>query len=159
MWGLNRGDRKKLSLFRRMRLKLAPYGNSFQTKAVPTSLFFSISMSNFNEFEFITRLNSALDRARQILANTTNIDCVANVPHTYESKFDLAEFITNSALTTLLNIFESMELHTAHLAQLKGWSKDNNIMLNFKSEESCQFLRKVSRDIESTDTKSVRGVC
>ncbi len=111
-------------------------------------------MQRFDEAQFKARVNAALGRVRTILDNTKTPQYPADVPHDYEDKYLLAEFLTNNTIASLLTSLDSLGLNEKNLVQLKEWSKNRSVTLRLKAEERCRFLRKVVRDVAS-DTKSV----
>ncbi len=111
-------------------------------------------MDRFNEAQFRARVDAALNRVRTILENNRTPQYPADVPHEYEDKYQLAEFLTNNTIGALLVSLENVGLNEKGLVQLKEWAKNRSVTLRLKAEEKCKFLRKVVREVQS-DTKSV----
>ncbi len=73
------------------------------------------------------------------------------VPHKYDDKYALAEFVTNCALAAQFNVLELLGLSDAGIKRLKEWSKQRTVTLRFTAEERCTYLREETRKVESGD--------
>lgn len=58
------------------------------------------------------------------------------VPHKYDDKYFLAEFLTNTALAAEMNCLESLGLGLTGLKALKEWSKQRAITIRFDATET-----------------------
>lgn len=90
-----------------------------------------------------------------MLDNTKNPTYPADVPHQYDDKYLLSEFLCNTALAAQLNCLEQLGLDGKKLKQLKDWSASRSVTLRVKAEEKCVFLRETTRE-EEDPTKYVR---
>ncbi len=89
-------------------------------------------MKRFDESQFRAQVDKALEKVRTILDNTRNPQLPSDVPHLYEDKYLLAEFLTNITITAQLTTLETMGLTEAQLNQLKEWSKTRSVSLRFQ---------------------------
>jgi hypothetical protein len=113
-----------------------------------------MSVSSFSEHEFRRRVDAALERVRTILETTRHPQYAADVPHEYEDKYLLAEFVVNTSISAILNVLSSLGVSDKQLAQLHEWSRTRSVTVRLKAQENCKFLRKVEREVKS-DTKYV----
>jgi hypothetical protein len=111
-------------------------------------------MRSFDEGLFRSRVNTALERVRTILDNTRTPQYAADVSHEYSDKFLLAEYLANSAISGHLNCLHAIGVNEKLLAEMKIWAKTRSVTLRLKVEETCKFLRKTVREVES-ETKHV----
>jgi hypothetical protein len=111
-------------------------------------------MEAFDESRFRAKVQQAIGRLKTVMENHRTPALPSEIPHNYEDKYLLAESLTNSAVLAILGCLDSLGLHRSQLEKVKEQQKNRSITLRFKSEESCQFLRKNVRDVES-GTKSV----
>ena len=80
-----------------------------------------------------------------------------DVPHEYNDKYVLAEFLTSTCLAAEINALEYLGLSADHLQQLREWSAEKAVTLRFSTEERCAFDRKETRKVES-DTERVTSL-
>ena len=92
---------------------------------------------------------------KTVLANNKNPTYPSDVPHVYDDKFLLAEFVTNGALAAELNALELLGLNAGSLNKLQSWAQKRSVTLRFRATEQCSFLREVTREEEDA-TKHVR---
>lgn len=116
---------------------------------------------SYEESRFQRQVDSALDKARTLLANTRQPNYPDQVFHKYEDKYVLVDLLTNTALAAEVNCLELIGVSTKHLQTLREWAKDRSVTLRLKAEERCSFDREKERKIESpeyvTETKGVFG--
>jgi hypothetical protein len=118
-------------------------------------LFLFFSFFFLFSFFFFFFLFSLPARSKTVLANNKNPTYPSDVPHVYDDKYLLAEFLTNTALAAELNTLELLGLNAKGLKQLKEWSDKRSITFRFKAEEYCDFIKEVTRE-EEDPTKYVR---
>lgn len=106
-------------------------------------------MESYDEARFRQGVDAAMKSVRTILDNTKNPRYPADVPHRYEDKFVLAEFLARTATAALLQCLGGVGLSSEGLAQLIGWAKTHAVTLRFQARESCLFLREETRQVES----------
>jgi hypothetical protein len=95
------------------------------------------------------RLEGAESRVRQILDATKDPKIASGVDHTYEDKYLLSEFLSNTAVASWLAVLGELGLGPEQLATLKGWSATRTVTLRFRAEETCSFARKETRKEEA----------
>eukprot|EP00026_Physarum_polycephalum_P002207 Phypoly_transcript_02212.p1 GENE.Phypoly_transcript_02212~~Phypoly_transcript_02212.p1 ORF type:complete len:944 (+),score=196.07 Phypoly_transcript_02212:68-2899(+) len=115
-------------------------------------------MDTFNENVFRTRVDKALGKVKTILDNTRNPQYPTDVHHEYEDKYVLSEFLATSAIATFLNSLEFLGLTGKNWEQVKEWSKQKNVTLRLRADESCKFLKKVVRTEESDKNVTKAGI-
>lgn len=119
-------------------------------------------MDSYQESEFKSRVAAALRRIRTVLDNTRNPKFAADVPHQYDDKYLLAEFLTRVAVAAALQSLEGVGLSAQKLAQLREWARTRSVTLRLAAQEDCRFLREETRKVESateivTETKGFLG--
>lgn len=106
-------------------------------------------MDSYQESEFRARVDAALRRIRTVLDNTRNPQYPADVPHKYDDKYLLAEFLTRISVAAVLQSLDSIGLTPQKLAQLREWARVRSVTLRFTAQEDCKFLREEVRKVES----------
>ncbi len=119
-------------------------------------------MESYNEIEFRRRVDAALVRVRKVLENTRNPQYAADVPHTYDDKFALVEFMGRTAVAALLQCLETIGLTPKDLETLRAWASTRAVTLRLTAQEDCKFLREETRKVESatehvTETRGFLG--
>eukprot|EP01122_Echinamoeba_exundans_P013036 TRINITY_DN5621_c0_g6_i1.p1 TRINITY_DN5621_c0_g6~~TRINITY_DN5621_c0_g6_i1.p1 ORF type:complete len:1099 (+),score=366.81 TRINITY_DN5621_c0_g6_i1:411-3707(+) len=107
-------------------------------------------MEEFSEWQFQELVDLALAKVRTILHTTRSPAVAADVPHKYDDKYGLAEFLTNTSLAAFINAFEVLGLTEEKLRQLLEWSKKRSVTIRFKADEKCTFDREEKRKVESS---------
>lgn len=107
-------------------------------------------LGNFNEHIFRRKISSALATVSRVLENTRSPRLAADhEDHSYDDKFGLAEFITNSALAASLNAFDRLGMDESKLGELKNAVDQNkSVTLRFSSTETCEFIEEKETEIE-----------
>jgi len=112
--------------------------------------------------EFESKLQKALQRVRLVLDETKQPQLAAEVHHTYQDKYLLVEYLTNSAAASQLNCLAALGLSPGQFSTLQQWAKNSSVSLQFRSEERCTFVREVTRQEENAtqhvEELSVGGV-
>lgn len=119
-------------------------------------------MQSYDEHEFRTRVDAALKRIRTVLENTRNPQYPADVPHRYEDKYLLAEFVARVSTASALQCLEVVGMSAEQLAQLREWATTRSVTIRLTAQEDCRFLREESRKVESahenvTETRGLLG--
>lgn len=116
--------------------------------------------TSFDQPDFTTRIDAALKRIRTVLDNTRHPQYPADVPHRYDDKYLLAEFVTRVAAAATLQCLEVLGLTAAQVAELREWAKTRAVTLRLTAQEDCRFLREVTRKVESPEERvtEVRGI-
>src|SRR5579871_1117882 len=109
---------------------------------------------------FDQKIAAALERIRTILDNTRSPQRAADVPHQYDDKYLLAEFVTKLTVASLFQCFEVVGLTPEALAQLTEWAKRRSVTLRLSAEETCKCIREERRKVESAEetVTEVRGL-
>lgn len=106
-------------------------------------------MNRYEEHEFLGRMGAALTRVRAILDRTRDPRSPADVPHSYDDKYVLAEFLGRASVASLMLALETLGLDEAGLATLRGWAATRSVTLRLRAQEECSFVREVTRKVES----------
>lgn len=116
--------------------------------------------SYYVEDEFKYRLDSAMKRIRLLLDNTRNPRLPADVPHQYEDKYRLAEWVASVSVASWIQCLEVIGMSADQLTQLREWAKTRAVSLRFAAQEDCRFVREETRKVESADERvtEVRGL-
>src|SRR5690242_19034680 len=120
-------------------------------------------LNRFDEHRFRQQVDAALQRIRTVLETTRAPQYPAEVPHRYDDKYGLAEFLTNTSIAAQLNCLDLLGANDKYLRTLKQWVAQNrSVTLRLKSEERCHFDRETTRKVESasqyvTEYKSSSG--
>lgn len=108
-------------------------------------------METYDESAFEVKVDAALKRIRTILDNTRNPRYPADVPHRYDDKYHLAEFLTRASVASVLQCLGNIGLSAEGLAQLREWAKTRAVTLRLRAQEDCKFLREQTRKVESAE--------
>lgn len=118
-------------------------------------------MNAYAEQEFRAKIDAALQTVRKVLDNTRSPETPADVPHKYDDKYFLAEFVTHLAMASALQCVEILGLSAEALASMTEWAKTRTVSLRLSAQESCRYLREETRQVESpehvTETKGFFG--
>ena len=112
-------------------------------------------MNHFDEQQFRQRLDAALRTIRSILDNGRNPAHPAEVPHRYEDKYLLAEFLGRTATAAALQGLGAIGLSSEGLAQIAVWAQTRSVTLRLRAQESCTFAREEKREVESSQRQVV----
>ncbi|MFO0547088.1 MAG: hypothetical protein U0271_01805 [Polyangiaceae bacterium] len=106
-------------------------------------------MHTYSEMDFRRRLEAALSKVRTILDTTRHPTAPSSVPHRYDDKYLLAEFLTRGAIASLVHCLYTLGLTPEGLATLKEWSADRTITLRLRAQEKCDFVKEETRSVDS----------
>ncbi|MDB4928492.1 MAG: symbB, partial [Myxococcaceae bacterium] len=106
-------------------------------------------MHSYEEAEFSRKMEAALSRVRTILDRTRDPSSPAEVPHSYDDKFVLADFLGRASVASLLLALETVGLDEAGAATLRAWAATRSVTLRLGAHEECTFLREVTRKVEA----------
>ncbi|MBL9103130.1 MAG: hypothetical protein JNL82_19445 [Myxococcales bacterium] len=106
-------------------------------------------MDNFQEYEFRSRVDAALQRIRTVLDNTRNPQYPADVPHKYDDKYLLAEFLTRVSIAAILQALATVGFTGQKLAQAREWARTRSVTLRLNAQEDCKYLREETRKVQS----------
>ena len=103
-----------------------------------------------DESKFRAQVSSALARAKLVLSKEKRPRSAADVDHVYNDKYLLAEFLTNTAAASFLNILESLGLSKEDEGRLAQWASSRSVSLRFSAEERCVADGSQTREVESS---------
>lgn len=106
-------------------------------------------MQSYDESRFTSAVNSALSVVSTVLHNARHPTLPAGVSHHYDDKYALVDLLANTALASHINNLEFLGLTQESLAKIKQWSLDRSVTLRLKAEHKCEFVKEVSRKVES----------
>ena len=111
----------------------------------------SSSFSSFSEDRFRCRVQSALTSVSTILSTTRSPTFPASVPHSYQDKYALSEWLTRITIGSFFSILESLGVNEEAMNTMNQWVNEEkrSVTLRFSSCSRCSFDRKERRRIRS----------
>ena len=107
-------------------------------------------MDSYNEAEFLAKVDAALQRVRMLLDTARNSPQLpSEVPHAYDDKYRLAEFLTRASAAGLLQCLRNLGLASDDLPRLRDWAATRTVTLRLRATEECTYLREETRKVES----------
>lgn len=106
-------------------------------------------MESFSEGEFRRRVQDALGDGRILLENARAQHYLADEGHNWNDGFLLAQSLVNVGIRSFLKTLEKLGLSKDHLIAIFRWQETRTVSLRFKAEETCEFLRKTEREVQS----------
>lgn len=109
-----------------------------------------------------------------VLDNTRQPRLAEDEVHTYDDKYALAEFLTNTSIASQMNALERLGLDPEKIMIVMGWvhphssssTRSHSVTLRFIAEDTCQFMMEqevdmnmgitVSHEIEKTTTMKMQ---
>ena len=105
------------------------------------------------------KVSAALNAASDVLTSNKEPVMLGDVPHDYEDKFEMAEFIVKSAREATLSIFKTIGVTEDQMKIANEWSANDRVTIEFKSEEFCDLNKQTEREESSpTDEVSAAGI-
>jgi len=95
------------------------------------------------------QIAKALQSVERILANNRVPQIASDVSHTYDDKFLLAEFLTNTSIAAQLNALEALGLNSKALQTMLEWVQSRSVTIRLVANEQCSFVRETTRQQES----------
>lgn len=94
---------------------------------------YSSPTDRFNETEFRRSVDQALVQCRRLLSTARHPVRASEVDHQYTDKYALAEFLTNVAIASELNVLDRLGLEADQLATLRDLAAkdDEEVTLRF----------------------------
>ncbi|MDO9017237.1 MAG: hypothetical protein Q8S73_08180 [Deltaproteobacteria bacterium] len=119
-------------------------------------------MNQYEEAEFGRKMDAALARVRTVLDRTRDPRSPADVPHSYDDKFLLAEFLGRASVASLMLCLETVGLDEAGAAKLREWAATRSVTVRLNAHEECTFVREVTRKVDGphehvTEVRSFLG--
>ena len=105
-------------------------------------------MEEFSEYRFQQQVDKAVTAVKRVLETTRNPRYASEVVHTYDDKYGLAEYLTNSAIAAQMACLEHLGLTREGLAKLLDWASERSVTLRLKAEERCVYDREETRKEE-----------
>ena len=110
---------------------------------------------------FLLLVNKALQSIETIL-ETTRQPVLAEdaTDHTYEDKYSLVEFVTNSAIGSFVNVLQLMGLGNDNLLETPlEWvhSKKQTVSLRFQATRTCDLESETERQVTVSETEIERS--
>jgi hypothetical protein len=110
-------------------------------------------------------VEKALKEVKKILDTTKNPRVVdADMEHTYNDKFLLAESITNTSLAAFRSSLVSLGVTKEHWDQWRAWTQNNKtVTIRFQATETCELEKQeivevdTPGSVETTTTSSALG--
>ena len=118
----------------------------------------------FEEEKFRAQVDKALKTVVTILDTTRTPRYAEEQDHVYEDKYALADFMTNTAIASYINVLERFGLDESKLRRLCQvvHQDKRSVTLRFAMEDSCSFLKEkdvkvlvrgeVEHIVEATET-------
>ena len=91
----------------------------------------------FNAGEFQARMRKALESVATILDVTRSPKQLSDLSHTYDDKYLMAEFVTNTAIAAFFNVLEAIGVNADALCKMWDWSGSRSVTLRFSCSEQC----------------------
>ena len=111
-------------------------------------------MDAFNEYAFLNQVSNAQEQIKKVLALTKEPKLAHNVPHTYQDKYLLSEFLGNAAVASILGCFHFFGISNEKLKTLQEWGKSKQVTLSFDVIEECKFKGSETK-VEESKVKKV----
>jgi hypothetical protein len=79
---------------------------------------------------------------------------------TYDDKYALTEFLTNTSIAAQMNALSRLGLDAEQINQVVGWAHtdQSSITLRFSAQDSCQLLKEQNVEFATGETKQVEQV-
>jgi hypothetical protein len=115
--------------------------------------------TDFQEERFRRRVDKALESVRTLLDTARKPTYAEGVPHHYDDKYALAEFLTSVALAAQLNTLEKLGLGSAELSTLvTAVGRGATATLRLRTSERTQFVREATRDVSAGSVHKHSGL-
>mmetsp|Transcript_21420 Transcript_21420/g.25796 ORF Transcript_21420/g.25796 Transcript_21420/m.25796 type:complete len:1044 (-) Transcript_21420:378-3509(-) len=112
---------------------------------------------SFSDQTFHKKVGNAVEHVRKVLDTTRNPIYANQVSHQYADKFELAQFLTASAIAAQYNCFLSLGIDEDSFRRLREWTDANQaVTLRFLSTEQCSFKEKRTREVDALNKRVTR---
>jgi hypothetical protein len=78
---------------------------------------------------FLAQIGAALTVTKQVLHTSRDPRYPHDVPHSYDDKYLLVEYLVNTAVASTLTSLEALGLTPDHLKAVKEWSTTRSVTL------------------------------
>ena len=110
---------------------------------------------SFAEGVFQNKVDEVLKTVRTVLSTEKNPTRPADCAHTYDDKYQIVERGVRAGVASFLNAFDLLGANADAFDKMMAWTlARRSVTLRLQSEETCTFIKKASRDVESA-TKHV----
>jgi len=118
---------------------------------------YSSPTDRFNEHQFRHSVKQALVEVRKILSTARHPVRASEVDHQYTDKYALAEFLTNVAIASELNVLDRLGLDADQLATLQDLAAkdDEEVTLRLEGTRNCTFVEERKTTVESPHEHTV----
>eukprot|EP00754_Rhynchopus_humris_P033509 Rhum_TRINITY_DN15470_c14_g1::Rhum_TRINITY_DN15470_c14_g1_i1::g.158769::m.158769 len=107
--------------------------------------------------ELKLKISAGVQTVKKVLHANRNPKFADQVQHKYRDKYFLAEALTGAACASTASVLELLGLSSKGFATLVEWAAEKSVTLSLRSTETCAFVKKANRDVESS-TKHTREV-
>ena len=111
----------------------------------------------FDEPSFLTRVNFALIKVKHILDGHKKPVYASEIPHTFADKYELAEMMTNIALSSVIQTILTLGMSVDQMRKVISWAANRSVSLQLRASETCSFARQAQRDVVPAKSKESRG--
>lgn len=113
----------------------------------------------FNEHQFRRSVDDALLSVRKILSTARHPVRASEVDHKYTDKYALAEFLTNVAIASHLNVLDRLGLEADQLATLQQVATEGaeEVTLRFEGTRTCTFVEERKTKVESPHEHTIEA--
>ena len=92
----------------------------------------------------------AVEAVKRVLGNNKHPQLALDIPHSYQDKFFLAEYLTRSAIASILNSLSNFGLKSESYQQiLRCNSGGSTTTFRFSARESCKLVRTEKKNVDS----------
>jgi len=111
-----------------------------------------VRFAPFDAVRLQQQIESARSTVQRLLNSTKNPTFPTDVPHVYEDKYLLVEYLTNTEILAQINALGALGLSQFSLRALSDWSSDasRTVSLAFDGSKSCTFLRTSTNEGNTT---------
>jgi hypothetical protein len=92
-----------------------------------------------------------MKHVQTVLDNTRQPRLAEDEEHTYDDKYALTEFLTNTSIASQMNALERLGLDPEKIMKVMGWvhssSRSHSVTLRFVAEDTCQFMMEQEVDM------------
>jgi len=96
--------------------------------------------------------SSSMEVVRRILDTNKNpVEQADKIDHTYQDKYSLVEFLTNTGIAAILNVLEELDGFNGDVLKqliVAVQSQNRSMTLRLAVEEDCEFVKEGTRTIE-----------
>ena len=106
-------------------------------------------LNSYEADKFLLHLKQAVETVRDMFQSNRIFCFPKDVPHTYENKIELGEFLSSSAIVSLADSFHWLGLTEENLIKSSTWAESQEVFLIVKTEELLEYLGNETYQVES----------